>query len=62
MVAVIGSPPGRIWMDPPNEESRKRKRWWLRQWKRCERLIGPVLWLLARLIDRAIETIRTTAD
>jgi hypothetical protein len=45
-------------MDPPQDENKndeeRRKRWWLRQWKRCERLIGPVLWLLARLIDRAI--------
>jgi hypothetical protein len=42
-------------MDPPSEgRSRKRKRW-LRQWKR---LLGPVLWLLARLIDKAIEHTR----
>jgi hypothetical protein len=41
--------------DPPTKDPttrRDRKEWWL---KLCERLIGPILWLLARLIDKAIE-------
>jgi hypothetical protein len=46
-------------MDPPKEElkseqpkKRDWKEWWL---KLCERLAGPVLWLLAKWIDRLLE-------
>ncbi len=59
MVAVLDSSEWNF-MDPPDaskkdEEIKKRKGWWLRQWKRWKALIGPVLWLLARLIDKAIK-------
>lgn len=33
-------------------KSRRRKGWWSRQ---LERLIGPAIWLLARLIDRMMD-------
>jgi hypothetical protein len=36
--------------DPPGGQGRKE--WWL---KLGERLIGPVLWLLAKWIDRLLE-------
>jgi hypothetical protein len=38
-------------VDPPKEKARRKRRL-ARLW---ERMIGPVLWLLARLIDKAIE-------
>jgi len=37
-------------MDPPRK--RDWKEWWL---KLSERLLGPVLWLLAKWIDRLLE-------
>jgi hypothetical protein len=38
-------------MDPPKEKARRKRR----LAKLWERMIGPVLWLLARQIDRFIE-------
>jgi hypothetical protein len=39
-------------VDVASRKAKYRKRWWSKQ---LGRLIGPVIWLLARLIDKTIE-------